>query len=424
MHNPGTLKNIFHNTRRILAKKWFSYVRPYTIGITGSMGKTYTTYILSNLFKEAVVTDLNLDTLYNIPITALKLKKDTKLSVLEYGIDQIGEMDKHLQIAKPNIAIVTGITGVHTDTEHLGSLENLIKEKRKLIECLGTNDYAILNYDDESVRKMAQFTKANVIFFGSNPEKCSVIFDNKKTTISITGTNFVIKDQEKNIRIKLRTKLYGTLFVYNLMASYIVYKLINLKKSSFKISLIKHFQDLISDIPPLKGRMSFENVAGFDILDDSLRSNPLSIMNGLETFDQLELNPDQRKIIVLGEMGELGTTEIVEHQNLGKYIAKNNKFDLYIGIGPLQEISIKTAIENGFNKNILVYTENTLEAGLVLKTKLQKGDVIYLKGSLLRHMERILMIINQEQVYCDIVSCPFYNSCRVCKFRNSGYKTK
>jgi hypothetical protein len=52
---------------------------------------------------------------------------------------------------------------------------------------------------------------------------------------------------------------------------------------------------------------------------------------------------------------------------------------------------------------------------------LKKGDMLYIKGSLLKHMERILMLINNEQVYCDVVSCPFYNNCRVCKYRDSGY---
>jgi UDP-N-acetylmuramoyl-tripeptide--D-alanyl-D-alanine ligase len=424
MHKPSTLKQLFHNSRRYIAKKWLKYVKPYTIGITGSMGKTYTTYILSKLFPQAISTDINLDTLYNIPITVLKLKRNTKLAILEYGIDQIGEMDRHLEIAKPNIVIITGITGVHTDSEHLGSLENLIKEKRKLIECLGEKDYAILNYDDENVRKMAPFTKAKVLFFGSVPNKCVVTYNPKVTKITLSGTNFGITDQSENITFKLNTKLFGSQFAYNLMAAYLAFSIIEKRGNPDQQNLIKLFQDLVSRIEPLKGRMSFEKVAGFDVIDDSLRSNPLSIRNGLETFALLKLNTKQRKIIVLGEMGELGSTEDIEHQSLGKFITKTAKFDLYIGIGPLQEIAIKSSMANGVNKNKVIYTQNTLEAGLILKTNLHKGDVIYLKGSLLRHMERILMIINQETVYCDVVSCPFYNSCKVCKYRNSGYTPK
>jgi len=424
MHKTDPLKRLFHHTRRFAAKKWFNYIRPYTIGITGSMGKTYTTYILSKLYKNAIVTDLNLDTIYNIPITALKLTKNSKLAIFEYGIDQVGEMNKHLQIAKPNVVIVTGITGVHTDSEHLGSLENLIAEKRKLVECLKEDDYAILNYDDENVRNMATHTKAKVVFFGSDPSKCAITFNPQETKLSLNGTTFEVTDQEEGLTFKLKTKLFGTQFVYNLMAAYLTYKLIESRNESYKVVIIWQFEDIISKIQPLKGRMSFDKIAGYEVLDDSLRSNPSSIKNGLETFTQIELNPEQRKILVLGEMGELGSSETEEHELLGKYISKMNQFEYYIGIGPLQELSINSAVKNGLNKDKTFYAKNAIEAGLALKQYLEKGDVIYLKGSLLRHMERIIMTISQEGVNCDVVSCPLYNSCRVCKFRYSKYSSK
>jgi UDP-N-acetylmuramoyl-tripeptide--D-alanyl-D-alanine ligase len=422
MHKPNPLKQIFHTSRRFFAKNWFNFIKPYTIGITGSMGKTYTTHILNGLYPDAVVTDINLDTLYNIPITALKLKKDSNLAIFEYGIDKIGEMNLHLQIAKPNIAIVTGITSVHTDYEHLGSLENLIKEKRKLVECLSKEDFAILNYDDENVREMAKATKAKVIFFGSNHHKCDVFFNPNRTEITLDGSSYELTDSSESMHILINTKLFGSLFIYNIMASYIAFKLIETKKGRTINEIVNIFLDSISQVKPLKGRMSFEKVSDFQILNDSLRSNPLSIKNGLETFAMLNLDQNQRKIIVLGEMGELGMTEEKEHKKLGEIIASINKFDLFVGIGPLQQIAINSAISAGLKKDKTIYCKNALEAGLALKNYLNKGDVIYLKGSLLRHMERILMTINKEKISCDVVSCPFYNSCRVCKYKDIGYK--
>lgn len=422
MYQPNIIKKTYHNARRIVAKNWFKIVHPYNIGITGSMGKTTTSNILATLFKDAVVTDVNLDTIYNIPITVLRLKKDTKTAILEYGIDQVGEMDKHLEIAKPNAVIITGITAVHTDAEHLGSLENLIKEKRKLIECLTENDIAILNYDDENVRAMAGFTKAKVIFYGSNNEKCAVSYTKADIKLSVAGTSFKISDNEAGQIIEFQTKLLGTQFIYNFMSAYIVYKNYHEKQGVEMAEIMRSFQEQVKEIPVLKGRMSLDKVADYFVLNDSLRSNPLSVVNGLDTFELLEIEVGQRKIAILGEMGELGESEEAEHKKIGQLIVEMKGLDLFIGIGPLQKLAIDEAVNNGLPKEKTYYAQNPLEVGQFLKKYLKSGDVIYLKGSLLRHMERILMLINNESVACSAVSCPFYNPCKVCKYRDGGCK--
>lgn len=404
----------------MMAKNWHKVIRPYTIGITGSMGKTSTSQLLATLLPEAVVTDVNLDTLYNIPITALKLRPDTKVAIFEYGIDQKGEMDKHLEVVKPNAVIVTGITTVHTDEEHLGSLENLIKEKQKLVHSLKHKDIAILNYDDENVRSMATDSKANVLFFGSDKSKCIVSYNPKATKISTSGTSYEIVDNETGVVIPVNTKLIGTQFVYNIMAAYLAYKNYQLSKGEAVAKIIEEFKLGVSKVQPLSGRMSFEQIAGISILNDSLRSNPISVVNGLNTFALVDIGKG-KKVVVLGEMGELGESAEFEHKEVGKLIAELKRFDFFIGIGGLVKLSIASAIENGFSKENTYYAQNALEAGEYLKKILHKGDALYLKGSLLRHLERVLMKLNNETVSCDLVSCPLYNSCKVCRYRNGGY---
>jgi UDP-N-acetylmuramyl pentapeptide synthase len=459
MYRPGILKNIFHKSRRTLAKKWFNIIKPYTIGITGSMGKTYTSNILSKLLPEAVVTNLNLDTTFNIPITALKLKPENKLAIFEMGIDRINEMSEHLEIIRPNIAIVTGITSVHTDKEHLGSFENLVLEKQKIVECLSEDDYAILNFDDENVRAMARATKAKVLFFGSDRKFCRIFFDSSKTEITLAGSHFEasLKNANRELPIKLDTKFIGSQFIYNLMASFLAYEIIKNKAGLAVEEIIDTFSEIISTIEPLKGRMSLEKAGTNTILNDSLRSNMISLIFGLKTFSEIKLFTKCRKILVLGEMGEIGETEKEKHAEAGRLIAgltglsglaesgkpaepgrlsgpadsdckenpglagRSGGFDLFIGIGPLMQIAIESAILAGFPRENTFSADNALEAGKLLKEKLNETDIIYLKGSLLRHLERVTMILNNEKVECTAVSCPFYNSCRKCKYRMSGY---
>ena len=151
-------KSIFHNSRRVTAKIWLAlHKNVEVIGVTGSYGKTNTTLAIATVLAEkfkVLQTDINLDTRFNIPITVLKLGDHQKL-VLEYGIDRIGEMDFHLFVARPNIAVVTGITPVHADSAHLGSLENIIKEKGELAAAVPKNGWVIINWDDQHARKIA-----------------------------------------------------------------------------------------------------------------------------------------------------------------------------------------------------------------------------------------------------------------------------
>lgn len=138
-YTPPPHKKAYHDTRRTIAKLWMHLMHPIQIGITGSQGKTSTTKIITAVARHlgpTVSTDTNLDTNFNVPITALKINPFTKYVVWELGIDHPGEMERHLEIAHLDIGIETGISPVHTDAEHMGSLETLIKEKRKLIESL------------------------------------------------------------------------------------------------------------------------------------------------------------------------------------------------------------------------------------------------------------------------------------------------
>ena len=99
-YRPNLFKTILHKSRRAMASLWLSFQPVLQIAITGSQGKTNTTQIISKITQEkgsTVVTDLNLDTIYNVPITALKVTPWTKYAVFELGIDKPGEMDTHLQ---------------------------------------------------------------------------------------------------------------------------------------------------------------------------------------------------------------------------------------------------------------------------------------------------------------------------------------
>lgn len=399
-----------HSVRRFFASFCLSLQPALQIAITGSQGKTNTTQIISKIAQEkgsTVVTDLDLDTIYNVPITALKVTPWTKYVVFELGIDKPGEMDMHLQIVKPKIAVVTGVSPVHTDKEHLGTFENLIKEKQKLVEALPKNGYAILNWDDEYVRGMASHTQAKILWFGTDPAHCNVWCD--QTKLSLEGTETKLHDSEQAFTV--HTHLIGKHHVYNIMAGYLISKIINFSADDFL--------QVIQNLRPLKGRMNVESgPLGTVVLNDSLRANPTSTAFGLNTLSEIPYTKG-RKIAVLAEMGELEKPE-EEHKKIGELIAQL-KIDYLISIGPMQKFVAEEAMKNGMSKDLVSAVKDVFEAADVLKNIVKENDLIYLKGSLLRHVERVLLLVEGKKIGCHTIVCPFYHHCSQCEYLEKGY---
>lgn len=400
------LKAIFHQTRRILAKRWLllnSHV--CQVAITGSFGKTNTSRAITRVLKEkyrGVMTDLNLDTIYNVPITALKVRPWHGFVVFELGVDRPTEMLFHLQIARPKIAVVTGVTPVHADKEHLGSLEGIVKEKGRLLESLSKNGKAVLNFDDEAVSRMAEKTEARIVYYGKDKKNCQ--FWPESIRVSLKGLAFTLNTPAGKIQIK--TKLLGSHQVYTCMAAAAVGLESGLKLSEVAKGLAK--------LAPLKGRLNLETGPKETLLlNDALRANPASTIAGLEFLK--ELKEKKRKIAVLGEMGELGQYKIQGHKEVGKKAALSH-LDYLVSVGPLQKYTAEAAIKNGMDKTRVFWAQDVHGAAQILEKILKKDDLWYLKGSLLKHMERIILLLEGKKVTCKKVSCKRYQPCSHCPY--------
>jgi len=406
------LKKVFHFFQRQLAHFWrLFFPKIKIIGVTGSYGKTNTTRSIAAVLKNqysVLTTDIDLDSNYNLPLTLLKIRPDIKVLVLEYGVDHRGEMERHLKLVRPTIGILTGITPVHSDEELLGSKEGIMKEKGKLLESLPKSGWAILNFDDPNVKKMAHQTKAKIITYGRQPE---YDYWADKIKVDQKGTSFLLHYNElgKEKTIKVRIGLIGEHFVQEALAAIAVGKILGISP--------KRGAQMLKKLQPLSGRMSLEKgPRQTTLLNDSLRANPASTRAGLITFAQLKSKG--KKIAVLGEMGELGIYEKEEHLKIGSLLGQLKKeIDEVITIGPATKFIIKEAIKAGFPSKHLFWTPHPQAAGKLLKKMLEKGDFWYLKGSRLKHLERIIMILEGERIDCQRPSCHYYWHCRQCPKR-------
>ena len=403
MAETQTWKQPFHQVRRILAKLWLKFNPQITIiGITGSFGKTNTTRAITSVLSEkfkTLQTDLNLDTVYNLPITLLKLRPWHQKLVLEYGVDHQNEMDFHLSLVKPSVAVVTGINPTHSDPELLGSLEGVINEKGKLLESLLKDGLAILNRDDENVRQMAKRTKAKIIWYGTTSK---ADFWAEKIKVDFSGTSFTL--HEKDEKHQLQTGLVGRHFVHECLAAAVVGRNQGLNWQEINRGLAK--------LKPLPGRASIEKgPKGSILINDSLRANPASTIAGLHLL--AELPTKGKRIAVLGEMGELGALAEESHREVGKKAAEL-KIDFLICVGPLQKYTAEEAIKGGMDKKKIFWVSDVHQTAKLLGKLLKKGDLFYLKGSLLRHLERVLLILERKKVNCRVTSCHRYQPCLSC----------
>lgn len=384
-----------------MAKIWIDINLQLTVvGVTGSYGKTTTVYVIAAVLSakySANKTDINLDTVYNLPITILKTKIWNEVLVLEYGVDHVGEMDFHLSLVKPKIAVLTGITSVHTDEDHMGSLENAIAEKKKLVEAIPDDGLAIFNYDDDEVKKIGKEYKKRKVFYGLN-NLADIWAD--KIKIDLGGTEFCLHDGKEEMVIK--TELLGYQAVYACLVAWVVGKERKIKKEKMV--------EKMKGLKQLEGRFSVEEgPRGTTLVNDSRRANLVSTIAGLRSF----ANFPGRKLCVLGEMGEIGENEEKFHRLVGKEVARL-KLDVVVGVGPLTRHIIDEAKKGQGEKMQVFWAEDVGRAAEILKKHLKKGDLLYIKASLLRHLERIVLLLDGKNVSCQEVSCLRYQQCNSC----------
>lgn len=364
----SSLKKPAHLARFFLAKNIASFFpRSNFIGITGSVGKTTTKEaclaVLSQKFNT-IASFENIDPIFNIPSALMKIRPNTKKIILEMGIEYPGEMDFYLSLVKPATGIITRISYSHS--EFLGNIEQIVKEKGLLVSQLPKEGFAILNWDDLNTRKLAKETEAQVLFYGTDSKNCQVWASNIK--IEGTGTHFEINYGVE--RVEVNFKLLGKHFVYPALAAAALglscgLSLINVKRGLEKVEPSKHRLQLV------------EGLGEWYVLDDTYNSSPAALEESLNVINEL---PARRRILVLGEMKELGAFSKSLHQAVAQRIYKD-KIDLVLLGGGDTKFIAEELLELGFSPEKLEVnlTNQQMVTNILKNTK--AGDLVLIKGS-------------------------------------------
>lgn len=352
------------------------------IGVTGSVGKTICVNACREVLSEkyrVLTTKPNLDPILNIPTTILKLRPGIKKAVLEMGIEFKGEMDFYLSLVRPKTAIITRIYFAHS--EFLGGIDEIVEEKGKLLEQLPENGVAIINYDDPNSRKLAEKTKAEVIFYGVDQKNCAVWAGNIKTTDFRTTfeLNYGVE------RITVEYKLLGEHQIYSALAA----ASLGLSEG---IPLIR-IKKALERVEPEEHRL--QAIHGFNgsvILDDTYNASPAAVMSAIDTLMEV---PGRRRILVLGEMKELGGFSENLHREVARKIYREKIDQVFLGIGDTKYIADELESLGFLTEKIESNLQNSQIVSRLLKV-LGKGDVCLIKGSRALRLDEVVQRVAKK----------------------------
>lgn len=346
------------------------------VGVTGSVGKTTTKDMLAWVLKQkykVLKSEGNYNNHFGLPLSLLSLKGDEDIAVLEMAMSNIGEIKKLAKIAKPKIGVVTNVGQAHL--ENLDNVANVAEAKKELIEGLPEKGLAVLNYDNEYVRKMdSAFTGKKIIYYGLK-DSADIYANNIKNNYENKNIEFELffKDEKKDIVINKP----GEHNIYNALAAISVAREFDVDWDLIKES----FRNL--DFSSL--RLDIREKDDFTVINDSYNANPLSMKAAIDVLNDIS---KKRSIAVLGDMLELGPKKEEAHYEVGKYLAKKN-INILITVGDLGEIIANAAEDYMENKNIYK-VENNKNAYDILKDLIEKEDCILVKGSRKMKMEKIV----------------------------------
>jgi UDP-N-acetylmuramoyl-tripeptide--D-alanyl-D-alanine ligase len=342
------------------------------IAITGSSGKTTTKEAVAHVLAtrhRVLKSQGNLNNQFGMPLQLLKLEPEHELAVIEIGMSHAGEITELARLAQSNCGVVTMVAPVHL--EFFDSIAGIARAKYELIESLPAHGIAVLNGDDEYVSQFGRDFRGRVVAFGLH--KPADVSARNIESLGPLGSTFDIVADGKQVRATL--PLLGEHNIYNALAAVAV-------GLQYGVSLGEAAASLATLAAGDK-RGEILSYASATIINDCYNSNPRALDSMVRSLAQL---PSQRRVVVAGEMLELGPAAEVMHRECGQHMA-NSGIDVLLGVRGLAKALVEGASAAGMRAEFVGTPE---EAGEWLRREIKAGDVVLLKASRGVRLERAL----------------------------------
>ncbi len=350
--------------------------------VGGSNGKTTTKEMISSVLRtkfRVLNTEGNLNNHIGVPQTLLRLENEHQVAVIEIGTNHFGEIAYLCSIAEPTHVLITNVGREHL--EFFGSLEGVARAEGEAFDWLRKQArgsfIGFVNQDDRFVLKQSKGLRRSVTYgFGKHASSVR----GAVRSIDANGcTHVEIKPRAKTA-FRIQLSVLGLHNACNALAAATV-------GLTFKVP-VKRIQEALSTFISAGKRMQVLKLNGITVLNDTYNSNPDSALAALGVLESLHTSG--KKIAVLGDMLELGTGAIEEHQRIGQAVAKSGAKHL-LTFGPLSKHTHEAAT-TPFKTHYEL--KGTLAEELV--GQLAPGDVVLVKGSRGIKMEEVVAFLAER----------------------------
>jgi UDP-N-acetylmuramoyl-tripeptide--D-alanyl-D-alanine ligase len=356
---PDTLR-AFH----AIAAAWRARFDPLVVGVTGSIAKTSTKEAIATVLAGDLVTlknEGNQNNEIGLPLTVMRLRPDHQAAVLEMGMYVGGEIADLARIGRPEIGVVTAVQPVHLS--RIGTIEAVEKAKGELVEALPADGVAVLNADDERVRRMAERTEARVVTYGFAAD--AAVRAEEVESAGADGMRFSLVAEGWRRPVAIPT--LGRLAVHNALAAAAVGLASGIAPERVAAALARGWS------APHRGALL--DAGGVTIVDDSYNASPGSVLAALDLLAGMP----GRRVAVLGEMLELGDGSEAGHERVG--VAAAGVVELLVVVGGGAAGIARGARDARLATERIVEVGDRAEALAALGARLQPGDVVLVKAS-------------------------------------------
>jgi UDP-N-acetylmuramoyl-tripeptide--D-alanyl-D-alanine ligase len=342
--------------------------------VTGSNGKTTTKEMMAAVLAElgpVLKPEGSFNNQWGLPLTLLRLGPEHRALALELGANTPGEIEMLAAICRPTVGVVTVVQGAHT--EAFRSLDGVAAEKSALVRAIPQDGVVVLNADDPRVLAMREQSRARVIYYSARPG----------ADVQAVGP---AEDGRDGLRFTLgigaaarpvRLAFAGRHNVTNALAAAGVGLALGLS--------LEQIAHRLETARPAKGRCVWRRAGRLSILDDTYNANPGSVAAALDTLAAGA--EGRRRVVVLGDMLELGEISESAHREMGRAVAATGAAE-FVGLGRATQAAVEAARQAGLAESHHVTTfEDTV--ALLLK-RLAPGDAVLVKGSRGMRMERVV----------------------------------
>jgi UDP-N-acetylmuramoyl-tripeptide--D-alanyl-D-alanine ligase len=381
----GVLK-VTDTTRRALLRLAAAYRKSLegtkVIAVVGSNGKTTTVRLIDAVLTGALRGTASIKSYNNdigVPLTILGARPGDGYLICEVGTNSPSEIAKLSEVVAPDIAVIVSIGREHL--EKLGSLAGVAREEASVLEFVRRGGAGIYNADAPHLAETiaAMPTKPNALIgFGRSPAANVRVIEESQ---NLSGLSFTLND-----KASFRLPLLGRHNAVNAAAAVAVGRRLGLSDAHIATGLLA--------VRGAEMRLEQSEIGGIRLINDAYNANPDSMRAALETLAEVGKSA-RRRVVVLGDMLELGEHTRAEHAEMGLLLSKRRDLDLMVLVGPSMRWAAEALGSKAAAKVVRVDDLDSTHAPRIA-AMLNPGDVVLLKGSRRMRLERLAAAIRDR----------------------------